>query len=427
MMRIPSLLLVFLLLLASCAGGAKSKNNNNFNAVNANNANNINNGDFGKSCTVIQECVSEHCVPFSGPNDTRCTILCDAQDCPNNFLCRPATRDAGADDICLPASLLTCNTCVSDNDCGLFSDRCVETGLVKGCLADCSVGAGCPSGQVCTPGISVSGVAGNFCKPSTGTCDCSEANVGVMIECTTESAHGICDGHKTCQGAAGWTACDAPLPIAEVCDGFDNNCNDQTDEGVLGTIENCASCGDACPGGDLPGTHADCTDNACRLFCETDYYDSDQQDFNGCECADDTQGGTSVSGATTLGSFEDCDFSTNVGSWRVPVDATTIAHSDYFKYNYNNTSNFSCWAYNYVRVSVPSGSTPMQLCGGSATNETGWSCVTASPGGSANLEMLPLPGNGDSTVMYFRVRNMTNQAAPGCGDYSITIYDNGDL
>jgi len=69
----------------------------------------------------------------------------------------------------------------------------------------------------------------------------------------------------------------------------------------------------------------------------------------------------------------------------------------------------------------------MQLCGGSATNETGWSCVTASPGGSADLEMLPLPGNGSSTVMYFRVRNMTNQAAPGCGDYSITIYDNGDL
>jgi hypothetical protein len=426
MMRSPSLFLALSLLLFSCAGGAKSDDNNQFNAVNANNANNLNNGDFGKPCTVVQECTSGHCVPFTAA-DKRCTIKCSTQNCPNNFQCRPATREPGADTICLPHSTLTCTGCTADADCGLFSDRCVETGLVKGCLADCTVGAWCPTGQVCTPGISVSGVAGSYCKPSTGTCDCSAANAGTVIACTTESAHGICEGHRTCQGAAGWTACDAPIPIAEVCDGLDNNCNDQIDEGVLGTAENCSACGDVCPGAGLAGTHAECTDNACRMFCDTDYYNSDQQAFNGCECRDDTEGGTSVAGATLLGSFTDCDFTHNAGAYRVPVDGTTIAHSDYFKYNYNNTSNFSCWAYNYVRVSVPSGSTPMQLCGGASTNETGWSCVTASPGGNGTLEMLPLPGNGSSTVMYFRVRNMTNQAAPGCGDYSLTIFDNGDL
>ena len=413
---------------ASCAGGNKSNNDNNFNAVNAVNANNYNNhGDFGKACTVNQQCSSGHCVPFSGPTDTRCTIKCTTQNCPTNFHCRAATRDPGADTVCLPASTLMCMSCSHDSDCGLFSDRCVETGPVKGCLPDCSVGQACPAGQVCAPGISVDGFAGNFCRPSAGSCDCSAANQGVVIDCTVENAHGVCSGHKTCQGAAGWSACDAPLPTAEVCDGQDNNCNDQIDEGLLGTPQHCTACNDACPGVGIAGTHADCQGGVCRLFCDTDYYDSDQQAFNGCECRDDTEGASTLAAATLLGSFTDCDFSHNAGSWRVPVDGTTIAHSDYFKYNYNNTSNFSCWAYNYVRISVPSGSTPMQLCGGSATTETGWSCVTASPGGSANLEMLPLPGNGNSTVMYFRVRNMTNQAAPGCGDYSIIIYDQGDL
>jgi len=420
-MRVPFLLPCLLIFAASCASGSKSDNNDPYNAVNANNVNNTNNGDFGKSCTVIQQCTSEHCVPFSSPADTRCTVLCNTQDCPTNFHCRPATRDPGADTICLPPSTLTCSGCVNDTDCGLFSDRCVETGLVKGCLADCSVGAFCPSGQVCTPGISIGGVAGNYCRPSTGTCDCSEANIGVVIECTTESAHGICEGHKTCQGAAGWTACDAPLPIAEVCDGADNNCNDQIDEGVIGTIDNCASCGDACVGNGITGTHADCTDGACRMFCETNYYNSDQQDFNGCECADDTEAGSTVGAALMLGSFTDCDHTTNVGSWRVPVDPTTIAHSDYFKFSYTDTSSWACWSYPHVRISVPSGSTPMQLCGGDTTSETGWSCVTGSPGGSA---VLDLPE--DTATMYFRVRNMTNQAAPGCGDYSITIYDDGD-
>lgn len=413
----------------ACAGGTKTSSNNFNSQNNTNNTNNANNQNgFGQPCSVVQDCPSGYCIPFSSPTDKRCTVACTAGFCPSGFSCRPASREPGAANVCLPISTLTCTSCSHDADCGLFSDRCVATGPVSGCLMDCSAGTSeCAGGQVCTPSITTDGASINVCKPAAGSCDCSAANEGIVIPCTNDNAYGSCAGHKTCRGAAGWSTCDAPIPAAEVCDGEDNNCNGQTDEGLLGTVENCSACGDACPGNGIAGTHAECINNQCRLYCETDYYDSDQQAFNGCECRDDTQAGTSVAGAVSLGSFDDCDFTHNAGDYRVPVDANTIAHSDYFKYNYNNTWNPACWAYNYVRISVPSGSTPMQLCGGAATNETGWSCVTASPGGYADLEMQPLPGNGSSTTFYFRVRTITNQAAPGCGDYSIIVYDNGDL
>lgn len=424
------MIFVFIFATTRCAGGANTTSNNNNQNNNTNNTNNLNNNqsDFGKTCNVIQDCHSGVCIPFSSPNDTRCTITCTAGSCPSGFSCRPANRDVGAPNVCLPLSTLTCTACEHDNDCGFFSDRCIPTGGIKGCLMDCSVSASeCEGGQVCTPAISTDNVSTNVCKPAAGSCDCSPANEGIVIPCTNENAYGSCSGYKTCRGATGWSTCDAPTPAAEVCDGQDNNCNGQSDEGLLGTVENCSGCGNTCPGQNIAGSHAECINNQCRLYCDTDYYNADQQEFNGCECRDDTESGTSVAEALYLGSFEDCDFTHNAGDYRVPVDANTIAHSDYFKYEYRNTWSPACWAYNYVRINVPSGSTPMQLCGGGASNETGWSCVTASPGGYAELEMQPLPGNGNSTTFYFRVRTITNQAAPGCGDYNLVLYDTGDL
>ncbi len=424
--------LLLLLFTVSCAGGSTTENKNNgFNSFNHNNHNNTNNfnnvpGDFGKVCSFVYECQSEFCVPFTGPTDKRCTITCTKQDCPNNFHCRPASREAGAPNICLPISPLSCMACEQDNQCGMFSDRCVDTGEMDACLMDCSVEAKCLPGYTCTTADTTAGFSSWFCFPTTGSCDCSASSTGITQPCSTVNQHGSCDGIRTCMGDAGWSECDAQVPAPEVCDGTDNNCNGQIDEGLLGvTLEHCTACNTPCTGTGMEGTNVQCVQSVCQMSCSTGYFDPDQQAANGCECRDDhgaSAPGSSTGNARHLGNFSDCDFEYPAGTFRVPVDANNRGPNDYFKYNYDNT--WGCIAYNYVRISIPSGSSPMRLCGGPGTTESAWNCITVSPGQTRDLEMLPLPSNGNSTVMYFKVENMTNEYLPNCGEYQILVYDN---
>lgn len=55
----------------------------------------------------------------------------------------------------------------------------------------------------------------------------------------------------------------------EVCDGFDNNCNNQTDEG------------DLCPG--LPNASGVCQNGSCTTFCDPGFANCNVNIFDGCE------------------------------------------------------------------------------------------------------------------------------------------------
>ena len=56
----------------------------------------------------------------------------------------------------------------------------------------------------------------------------------------------------------------------EICDGEDNNCNEETDEGgVCNTAQNCGTYGNACPT-DVNGV-ASCSNGQCSLSCNTGY------------------------------------------------------------------------------------------------------------------------------------------------------------
>ncbi len=72
----------------------------------------------------------------------------------------------------------------------------------------------------------------------------------------------------------------------EVCDGVDNDCDDEVDEGfdLRTDLANCGACGEVCA--TPPGGRTECVEGRCALTgCDGGYHDLDGDAANGCEYA----------------------------------------------------------------------------------------------------------------------------------------------
>ena len=85
------------------------------------------------------------------------------------------------------------------------------------------------------------------CLPEDGVCECSPKSValGLATPCVHESEYGVCVGVRICT-EAGLSDCDAAAPEAEVCDGDDDDCDGEVDEGTCDDGNQCTE--DACLG-----------------------------------------------------------------------------------------------------------------------------------------------------------------------------------
>jgi hypothetical protein len=179
-------------------------------------------------CEANTDCPTGIC--YAAPDGNRvCSDVCDTGVlCPCDWRCRFVSLGGEPVSLCVPP-VLACESCTDDADCN--AGKCVQfdepTGSKGYCLDPCGALDSCAGGFACQE------IDGDkLCSPTTGSCTCHDAgDDGTVRSCSNTNEFGVCTGNQTCVVATGWTTCTASVPAAEICDGQNNDCDSDVDEG----------------------------------------------------------------------------------------------------------------------------------------------------------------------------------------------------
>ncbi len=275
-------------------------------------------GAAGCSCASGSDCGNGLCLDT--PDGKRCAAPCDA-GCAAGQTCAKLSGAGGASfAVCIGAWGKLCYPCNATADCaepGITGSLCVDEGALGSfCGAPCTTATDCPSGYDCQVGQSPEGPKSLQCVRVTtdgsgiGTCSCTAAAKagGLQTACYAEQKDlsgkvvGKCPGTRTC-GPTGLGGCTFVALKPEVCDGVDNDCNGQIDDGAGG----CGT-GETCSGGKCVGgcTATSCDVNATCSASQGTVSCTCKSGFSGDgkTCAADCAlpwGGSIASGQTTTG------------------------------------------------------------------------------------------------------------------------------
>ena len=190
-------------------------------------------GEAGAACQSDADCISGYCIPT--PDGYKCTTTCQ-QECPFGWVCAISTSDLpDTIYICVPEFVSLCKPCHTNQDChaggGDVSGRCIEYGAAGTfCSLSCDE-SDCPEGYLCEKAVDVSGANSPACVKLDGECKCTQYFIdeGASTSCHTVNDAGSCPGQRSCT-AIGLSPCDAQAPATEECNGKDDDCDGETDE-----------------------------------------------------------------------------------------------------------------------------------------------------------------------------------------------------
>ncbi len=190
-------------------------------------------GTFFWPCYTDDDCLDGLCV--ESLSAFVCTQTCQ-EDCPLGWRCQTPSHLGQDTHFCFPPNGSLCRPCLHDADCqpSLESDGACVTYGASGqfCASACESSGDCPEDYACRATDLVDGTTRFMCVLESGTCGCAKkyGNQVLATSCMVENAAGQCLGQRQCTGGV-LSACDAKVPAAESCNGLDDDCDGEVDEG----------------------------------------------------------------------------------------------------------------------------------------------------------------------------------------------------
>ena len=238
-------------------------------------------GEAGYPCSIPADCNEGYCIQTG--NGTQCSVTCE-EECPFDWSCllyTPSLPDQV--NVCMAPLVQLCKPCLANTDCWTMGvdggEACVSYGGDGFfCGGSCDTQDDCPPGYQCTASTDVAGGMGDQCILSQGECECKQwyVDAGATTSCFVDNEYGTCPGDRQCL-APGLTECSAETPAPEICNGLDDDCDGDLDEETAGDECFVTNQFGSCPG------LTDCTDGNLACLGVTPHAEQCDGEDNDCD------------------------------------------------------------------------------------------------------------------------------------------------